>query len=122
MKSGQRWLLLGCAAPAAAFFLMFWLLPVLRLLALPAEKGWATYFAVLTDGRYLQSMLNTVLLSLGVTLATLVLGGAVGVYLARRDFMGKRVLLSLLTLPLSFPGVIIGFFVILLGGRQGLVA
>ena len=122
MKSGQRWLLLGCAAPAAAFFLMFWLLPVLRLLALPADKGWATYFAVLTDSRYLQSMLNTVLLSLGVTLATLVLGGAVGVYLARRDFVGKRVLLSLLTLPLSFPGVIIGFFVILLGGRQGLVA
>lgn len=122
MKSGQRWLLLGCAAPAAAFFLMFWLLPVLRLLALPADKGWATYFAVLTDSRYLQSMLNTVLLSLGVTLATLVLGGAVGVYLARRDFLGKRVLLSLLTLPLSFPGVIVGFFVILLGGRQGLVA
>ena len=122
MKSGQRWLLLGCAAPAAAFFLMFWLLPVLRLLALPAEKGWATYFAVLTDSRYLQSMLNTVLLSLGVTLATLILGGAVGVYLARRDFVGKRVLLSLLTLPLSFPGVIIGFFVILLGGRQGVVA
>jgi putative spermidine/putrescine transport system permease protein len=122
LKSGQRWLLLGCAAPAAAFFLMFWLLPVLRLLALPADKGWATYFAVLTDSRYLQSMLNTVLLSLGVTLATLVLGGAVGVYLARRDFLGKRVLLSLLTLPLSFPGVIVGFFVILLGGRQGLVA
>ncbi|MDM0123209.1 ABC transporter permease [Variovorax arabinosiphilus] len=122
MKSGQRWLLLGCAAPAAAFFLMFWLLPVLRLLALPADKGWSTYFAVLTDSRYLQSMLNTVLLSLGVTLATLVLGGAVGVYLARRDFVAKRVLLSLLTLPLSFPGVIVGFFVILLGGRQGLVA
>ena len=122
MKSGQRWLLLGCAAPAAAFFLMFWLLPVLRLLALPADKGWTTYYAVLTDSRYVQSMLNTVLLSLGVTLATLVLGGAVGVYLARRDFVGKRVLLSLLTLPLSFPGVIVGFFVILLGGRQGLVA
>jgi putative spermidine/putrescine transport system permease protein len=31
-------------------------------------------------------------------------------------------LLSVLTLPLSFPGVIIGFFLILLGGRQGLVA
>ena len=101
---------------------MFWLLPVMQLLALPAEKGWTTYFAVLTDARYAQSMLNTVLLSLGVTLATLMLGGAVGVYLARREFHGKRMLLSLLTLPLSFPGVIIGFFVILLGGRQGLVA
>ena len=92
-----------------------------RLVALPAEKGWATYFVVLTDPRYLQSMVNTLLLSLGVTAATLVLGAAVGIYLARRQFAGRRVLLSLLTLPLSFPGVIVGFFVILLGGRQGLV-
>ena len=122
MNSRQRWLLLGCAAPAGAFFLLFWLLPVMRLLALPAEKGWQTYFAVLTDSRYLSSMLQTVALSLVVTLATLVLGSAVGIYLARREFAGKRMLLSLLTLPLSFPGVIVGFFVILLGGRQGLVA
>ena len=104
------------------FFLAFWLLPVARLLALPAAKGWETYFAVLTDGRYLASTLNTVALSLAVTVATLVLGSAVGIYLARRAFPGRRLLLSLLTLPLSFPGVIIGFFVILLGGRQGLVA
>jgi len=94
---------------------------VARLVVLPAEKGWATYFVVLTDPRYLQSMVNTLLLSLGVTAVTLVLGGAVGIYLARRRFAGRRVLLSLLTLPLSFPGVIVGFFVILLGGRQGLV-
>src|SRR3982750_4603565 len=116
-----RWLLAACAAPAVAFFAAVWLLPVARLVALPAEKGWATYFVVLTDGRYLQSMLNTLLLSLAVTAATLVLGAAVGIYLARRRFAGRRVLLSLLTLPLSFPGVIVGFFVILLGGRQGLV-
>jgi len=117
-----RWRLIACAAPAAVFFLAFWLLPVVRLIALPLEKGWATYAAVLTDSRYLESLLNTVGLSLAVTLATLVLGSAVGIYLARRDFRGKPLLLSLLTLPLSFPGVIIGFFVILLGGRQGLVA
>jgi putative spermidine/putrescine transport system permease protein len=126
MKSANawnpRWRLLACVAPAAAFFTAFWLLPVVRLLALPADKGWATYFAVLTDSRYLQSMVNTVVLSVAVTLATLVLGAAVGIYLARHAFIGKRMLLSLLTLPLSFPGVIIGFFVILLGGRQGVVA
>ena len=92
-----------------------------RLVSLPAERGWKTYFVVLTDGRYLQSMVNTLLLSLAVTAVTLVLGGAVGIYLARRRFRGRGVLLSLLTLPLSFPGVIVGFFVILLGGRQGLV-
>ena len=57
----------ACAAPAFAFFAAFWLLPVARLIALPAAKGWETYFVVLTDSRYLQSMLNTLALSLAVT-------------------------------------------------------
>ncbi|HEY0200335.1 MAG TPA: ABC transporter permease subunit [Burkholderiaceae bacterium] len=117
-----RPLLLACAAPAVAFFAAFWLLPAARLLALPAQQGWATYLAVLTHDRYLVSLLNTLLLSLAVTLATLVVGAAVGLHLARHRFAGRRLLLALLTLPLSFPGVIVGFFVILLGGRQGLVA
>ena len=114
--------LMCCAAPVVAFFAAFWLLPVVQLLRLPAQKGWATYFAVLTDSRYLHSLLNTLGLSLVVTLATLGLGAAVGITLARQRFQGRKLLLSLLTLPLSFPGVIVGFFIILLGGRQGLVA
>lgn len=108
-------------APAAALFFAFWLLPMARLVMLPASQGWSTYFAVLTDPRYLESLLNTVGLSIGVTAATLFLGGAVGIHLARTPFRGRRLLVSILTLPLSFPGVIIGFFVILLGGRQGLI-
>lgn len=122
MSPRQRLLLAGCAAPAGIFFLAFWLLPALQLLVLPAKQGWGTYFVVLTDARYIESMLNTVLLSVAVTLATLIIGATIGIYLARRRFAGKHLLLALLTLPLSFPGVIIGFFVILLGGRQGLVA
>lgn len=114
-------LLSACIAPAFVVFAAFWLLPMGWLLMLPATKGWATYFAVLTDSRYLESLLNTLLLSISVTLATLVIGGAVGLFLARTPFFGRGLVLSLLTLPLSFPGVIIGFFVILLGGRQGLV-
>ena len=49
------------------FFSAFWLLPVARLVALPGDKGWRTYFVVLTDARYAQSMLNTLTLSLVVT-------------------------------------------------------
>ena len=113
---------LVCLAPAAAFFAAFWLLPIATLVALPAEKGWETYLLVLTNGRYLQSLLNTLWLSLATTLLTLGLGAAVGIYLARRLFRGRQILISLLTAPLAFPGVIVGFFVILLGGRQGLFA
>lgn len=118
----SRALLAACAAPAVAFFAAFWLLPTALLLALPARQGWATYFAVLTNGRYLQSLLQTLGLSLVVTLATLALGALVGITLARQRFPGRQLLMSLLTLPLSFPGVIVGFFMILLGGRQGTLA
>ncbi|MBU3710742.1 MAG: ABC transporter permease subunit [Limnohabitans sp.] len=120
-RASKAWWQLACIAPAVAFFAAFWLLPIVRLIALPADKGWQTYFVVLTEAKYLTSLLNTLLLSLAVTALTLVLGAAVGIFLARTRFIGRRVLISLLTLPLSFPGVIIGFFVILLGGRQGAI-
>jgi len=120
-RASKAWWQLACIAPAVAFFAAFWLLPIVRLIALPANKGWQTYFVVLTEAKYLTSLLNTLLLSLAVTALTLVLGAAVGIFLARTRFIGRRVLISLLTLPLSFPGVIIGFFVILLGGRQGAI-
>ena len=108
-----RLLGIACLAPAAAVFGAFWLLPMAWLVVLPAAKGWQTYLAVLTHPRYAASLANTVGLSLAVTMATLVLGAAVGLYLARTRFAGRRVLLSVLSLPLSFPGVIVGFFVIL---------
>ena len=96
-----RQLLTLCLAPAAALFAAFWLLPMAWLVALPAARGWQTYFAVLTSTRYATSLANTVALSIAVTAATLALGAAVGLYLARRRFVGRRLLLSLLSLPLS---------------------
>jgi putative spermidine/putrescine transport system permease protein len=39
----------------------------------------------------------------------------------RNQFPGRSILISMLTLPLTFPGVVIGFLVILLAGRQGLL-
>jgi putative spermidine/putrescine transport system permease protein len=125
LEGRDRWLLPACAAPAAVFFAAFWLLPAARLLMLPATAqpgGVAAYLVVLTQPRYLASLLQTTLLSVVVTLLTLVLGSAVGLYLGRTRFAGRGLLLSLLTVPLSFPGVVVGFFVILLGGRQGLLA
>jgi len=93
-----RWQVV-CIIPAVAFFAAFWLLPIVRLIALPADKGWRTYFVVLTEAKYLTSLLNTLMLSLTVTAVTLILGAAVGIFLARSRFAGRRILISLLTLP-----------------------
>lgn len=120
--TSSRFVFLACSAPAVAFFVAFWVIPAVTLLLLPAQQGMSTYFVSFTDPVYLQLLWHTVLLSLVVTAATLVLGALTGVALARAQFVGKSLLMSLLTLPLSFAGVIIGFYIILMGGRQGLLA
>jgi putative spermidine/putrescine transport system permease protein len=53
---------------------------------------------------------------------TLFIATIMGLFLARHRFRGRSMLLALLTLPLAFPGVVVGYLVIMLAGRQGLVA
>ncbi len=109
-------------APALAFFACFWLLPIARLIQLSGgAHPFATYYAILTNSRYLASLLATVALSGLVTLTTLLLSVIVGLFLVRHDFPARRLLLALLTFPLAFPGVVVGFMVIMLAGRQGLI-
>ncbi|HLI10638.1 MAG TPA: ABC transporter permease [Alphaproteobacteria bacterium] len=117
------WLVL-LAIPALAVFAAFFLLPMARLVAVAGEgpQGAAAYLAIATNPRYLESLIATVVLAAGVTLATLVICGIVGVFLVRQRFPGRSLLIALMTLPLSFPGVVVGFMVIMLAGRQGLIA
>jgi putative spermidine/putrescine transport system permease protein len=76
---------------------------------------------VLFDPRYLRSLLATVALSVAVTFAALVISGCTGFFLQRQRFPGRTLLIALLSFPLAFPGVVVGFLVILLAGRQGLL-
>jgi putative spermidine/putrescine transport system permease protein len=111
------------AVPALVVFSAFWLLPMARLVQVGGSgpDGFAAYFAVVTNANYFRSLVSTVALSLGVTAATLALALVSGIFLQRNRFPGRSVLISLMTLPLAFPGVVVGFMVILLAGRQGLI-
>ncbi|HKO67154.1 MAG TPA: ABC transporter permease [Burkholderiaceae bacterium] len=113
------WLLL----PAAIVFTAFFLLPLgnLFLIGGTGARGWGAYTAVLTDAQYLSSLISTVVLAAATTAATLFISGITGVFLTRARFRGRALLAALLTLPLAFPGVVIGFMVIMLAGRQGLI-
>src|SRR2546425_859630 len=110
-------------APAAAVFAAFWLLPIARLTLVGASgpDGIATYAAVLTHPSYFRSLVSTLVLSGAVTVATLVISGIAGLFLSRNRFPGRTFLTAMLTFPLAFPGVVVGFMVILLAGRQGLI-
>ncbi len=123
MKNHSRLLLPALFIPAFTVFVAFFLLPLARL-AVESSLGPAgvgIYLAAITTPRYFETLVYTVLLSTSVTLVTLFVSGASGVFLTRNDFRGKSLLVSLLTFPLAFPGVVVGFMIILLAGRQGLV-
>lgn len=109
--------------PAGVFFAAFFLLPMGRLFFIGGSGtlGWAAYSAILTDKLYFGSLLWTLGVATATTLATLVISGIAGVFLQRHRFPGNAVLVAMLTLPLAFPGVVIGFMVIMLAGRQGLI-
>lgn len=119
------WPVLVALAPASAFLLAFWLLPLAQLLVLgahPDAAGRSGYWQVLTSAGYLSGLAQTVALAAVATLATLLVAGIAGCFLARHAFVGRSLLVALLTFPLAFPGVVVGFLIILLGGRQGLFA
>jgi putative spermidine/putrescine transport system permease protein len=123
-RHGKHTLLLGAMmAPAAAFFIAFWLLPMARLVGVGASgpQGMGAYWSVLTNQNYLTSLIYTFILSALVTFATLIISCIAGLFLQRNHFPGRSLLLAVLTFPLAFPGVVVGFLIILLCGRQGMV-
>lgn len=109
--------------PFAILFFAFFLLPMMRLFIIggTGENGFANYFSILTTPRHFESLIATLLLSITVTLTAIIISTFVGLFLVRNRFPGRQILISLLTFPLAFPGVVIGFMVIMLAGRQGLI-
>ena len=112
-----------CLLPLAVVTTAFFLLPMARLVVAGAEgpHGLAGYLAILTEGRYRATLINTVLLAAATTVVTLIVATIAGMFLQRHRFPGRAVLIAMLTFPLAFPGVVVGFMIILLAGRQGLI-
>lgn len=122
---GQRELryLVVLVLPALTVFVAFFLLPLARLVVVAGtgDLGARAYMAFLTTPRYLESLVATIGLSASVTMATLAISVIAGLFLERNQFSGRQILISLVTFPLAFPGVVVGFMVIMLAGRQGLI-
>lgn len=119
----QRWFVWICLLPLVVITAAFFVLPMARLVLTGAEgpQGFAGYLAILTEPRFRASLINTVVLAAATTVATLVISTIAGLFLQRHRFVGRELLIAMLTFPLAFPGVVIGFLIILLAGRQGLI-
>jgi putative spermidine/putrescine transport system permease protein len=112
-----------CLLPLGLVLAAFFVLPMARLVVAGASgpQGLAAYAAILIEPRYRATLINTVALAAATTLVTLAVSTVAGLFLQRNRFFGRSVLVAMLTFPLAFPGVVVGFMIILLAGRQGLI-
>ncbi len=65
------------------------------------------------------SLLHSLRVALVATVLVVTVGGALAYLLARRTFRGRELLDTLLTLPLVLPPTVVGYYLIVLFGRNG---
>lgn len=106
---------------ALAFLGVFLVVPLAAVFHQAFEKGAAAYFKALQDPTAL-SAIRLTLLAAGIAVPlNLVFGIAASWAIAKFNFRGKNLLLTLIDLPFAVSPVISGMIFVLLFGRQGLL-
>lgn len=111
-----RWSLLGGAFLFLAFFL---LVPLASVFTEALKKGWDLYWQSLQDPDALAAVKLTLLTALIAVPLNLVFGVAAAWSIAKFDFRGKSLLITLIDLPFSVSPVVAGLIYVLIFGAQG---
>lgn len=106
---------------ALAFLGLFLVVPLVAVFAQALEKGWAAYRAALVEPMALSALKLTLLTAAVAVPLNLLFGVAAAWAVAKFDFPGKNVLVTLIDLPFGVSPVIAGMIFILLFGRQGVL-
>jgi len=111
-----RRLLIGLALVFLAFFLF---VPLAAVFVEAFKKGWGVYLAAVSEPDALSAIQLTLIASGIAVPMNLVFGLAAAWAIAKFDFRGKNVLLTLIDLPFSVSPVIAGLIYVLIFGLQG---
>ncbi len=85
------------------------------------DMTWRNYLAVFEHPYYRSTLVLSLVLSVVVSVISIALCFGPAWLLARKEFFGKRIFRALLTVPMAFSGVIIGFLAVIMIGRVGVV-
>ena len=115
---GMRAALIGVSLVFMAIFLV---LPLLSVFTEALRGGFGKYFAAILDADALAALRLTLLVALIAVPLNMVFGVAASWAIAKFDFWGKSLLITLIDLPFSVSPVISGLIYVLLFGAQGLL-
>ena len=111
-----RWTLVGISL---AFLTLVLFVPLIAIFAEALRKGWSVYAASITDPNALAATRLTLFTAAICVPLNLVFGVAAAWAIAKFEFRGKSVLISLIDLPFAVSPVISGLIFVLLFGMQG---
>jgi sulfate transport system permease protein len=111
-----RWVLIGIAI---LFLVLFLVLPLLSVFYQALSKGFGPFFAALADPDARAAIKLTLLTAVIAVPLNVVFGLAASWAVAKFDFKGKSLLLTLIDLPFSVSPVIAGLVYVLMFGAQG---
>jgi len=113
-----RWALIGVAL---GFLSLFLLVPMAAVFTQAFEKGFSAYLSAVREPDAWSAIRLTLLTAAIAVPLNLVFGVAASWCIAKFEFPGKNVLLSLIDLPFAISPVISGVIFVLLFGRTGVL-
>jgi len=111
-----RALLIGIAL---VFLTLFLFVPVVAVFTEALKKGWGAYATAIVEPDAISAIKLTLITAAIAVPLNLVFGVAAAWCIAKFEFRGKNVLLTLIDLPFSVSPVIAGLIYVLLFGAQG---
>jgi sulfate/thiosulfate transport system permease protein len=103
------------------FLSLFLFVPLVSIFVQALKKGVDTYFAAITQPEALAAIRLTLLIAATTVPLNLLFGLAAAWGIAKFEFPGKNILLTLIDLPFAVSPVIAGLIFALLFGAQGLL-
>jgi sulfate transport system permease protein len=114
-----RWVRYALITVALLFLTLFLFVPLVAVFVEALKHGWATYKESIIEPDALAAVKLT-LIAAGISVPlNLVFGVAAAWAIAKFEFRGKSVLLTLIDLPFSVSPVIAGLIYVLMFGAQG---
>jgi sulfate transport system permease protein len=113
------WVRYALIAIALTFLTLFLFVPLLAVFAEALKKGWQVYLSSIIETDALSAIKLTLLTAVIAVPLNLVFGVAAAWTIAKFEFRGKNILLTLIDLPFSVSPVISGLIYVLIFGAQG---
>ncbi|WP_262269338.1 sulfate ABC transporter permease subunit CysW [Microvirga yunnanensis] len=116
----RRWVRRLTIAVALAFLFLFVILPLAVVFVEAFRRGWGGYLAALQEADAQAAIRLTLTVAAISVPANVIFGLAASWAIAKFEFKGKSLLITLIDLPFSVSPVVSGLIYLLLFGAQGL--